>query len=450
MTDTTPQASGSTVEQVAKVGFVTATTIAIADMIGIGVFTSLGFQVLGLQTGFPLLLLWVVGGIVALCGALSYAELAAAFPRSGGEYNFLSRIYHPALGFLAGWVSATVGFAAPVALAAMALGEYGAGVIPGLPKVLTGLAVVWLVSLVHLRGIEQGSQFQTLSTLLKVGLILVLIVAGFAIGEPQPISFAPAPGDFGQLFGSAFGISLVFVMFSYSGWNAATYIASEVDDPARTLPRALVLGTLAVLVLYVLINAAFLYATPIAKLAGQIQVGLVAGQAIFGESGGRIVSALICVGLVSSISAMMWIGPRVTMVMGEDFQLLKMFSRKSARGVPSAAIWLQLAVVHVLMLTQSFEAILDFIQVALLFCSFLVVAGVIVLRVTRPDMERPYRTWGYPVTPIVFLAVTAFMMYYLFAERPGHALAGFGWMLIGLALYAITARQPLNRPAMER
>lgn len=434
----------------AKVSLVTAIAIAVADMIGIGVFTSLGFQVMGLQTGFPLLLLWVVGGIVALCGALSYAELAAAYPRSGGEYNFLSRIYHPALGFLAGWVSATVGFAAPVALASMALGSYAAGVIPGLPPLATGLAVVWLVSLVHLRGIEQGSTFQTLSTVLKIGLILVLIVAGFAIGEPQPISFLPAAGDLNHIMGAAFGISLVFVMFSYSGWNAATYITSEVEDPARTVPRALFAGTLIVLVLYVLLNAVFLYSTPIPALAGQLEVGLVAGRAIFGDAGGRLVAALICIGLVSSISAMMWIGPRVTMVMGEDFPLLRAFSRKSARGVPATAIMLQVAIVHVLVLTQSFEAILDFIQVSLLFCSFLVVAGVIVLRFTRPDLERPYKTWGYPLTPLIFLGVTGFMMYYLFTERPGHALAGFGWMLLGLVLYAVSARQTFSRAAMER
>jgi len=448
--DPQPERAAQGVPTAAKVSLFTATTIAVADMIGIGVFTSLGFQVLGLNTGFPLLLLWVIGGIVALCGALSYAELAAAFPRSGGEYNFLTRIYHPALGFLAGWVSATVGFAAPVALAAVALGSYANGVVPGLPPLVTGLAVVWLVTIVHLRGIEQGSLFQTLSTLVKVGLILAFIVVGFTLGEPQPISFAPASGDLSQIFGAAFGISLVFVMFSYSGWNAATYIASEVDDPARTLPKALMFGTLIVLVLYVLLNAVFLYTTPIAKLAGQLEVGLVAGQAIFGEQGGKLAAALICIGLVSSISAMMWIGPRVTMVMGEDFPLLRLFSRKSASGVPHTAILFQCAMVHVLVLTQSFEAILDFIQVSLLACSFMVVAGVIVLRFTQPDLPRPYRTWGYPLTPAIFLAVTAFMMYYLFAERPGHALAGFGWMLLGLALYAVSARQTLSRATAER
>ena len=182
------------------------------------------------------MVLWLVGGIMALCGALSYAELAAAFPRSGGEYNFLSRIYHQAVGFMAGWVSATVGFAAPVALAAMAFGQYLTGVIPGSPPLLMALLVVWLVTAVQLAGIQQAAAFQNISTLLKVALILLFIVAGFAVGEPQAVSFAPSAADWGYITSAPFFISLFYVMYSYAGWNAATYIASEIRDPRRDLP----------------------------------------------------------------------------------------------------------------------------------------------------------------------------------------------------------------------
>ncbi|HET7155024.1 MAG TPA: amino acid permease, partial [Hyphomicrobiaceae bacterium] len=209
---------------IARVSTVTATAIAVADMIGIGVFTSLGFQVRGIPSAFALLALWIVGGITALCGALSYAELAAALPRSGGEYNFLSRIYHPAVGFLAGWVSATVGFAAPIAVAAMAFGTYFEGVFPGSPPLLLGLALAWIVSLVHLSGVRQSSMFQNVSTAIKVVLIAAFIIAGFAFGSPQPISFVPSAQDLTYIFSAPFAISLVFVMYSYSGWNAATYI----------------------------------------------------------------------------------------------------------------------------------------------------------------------------------------------------------------------------------
>src|SRR5215467_13253499 len=194
-TPSNPASPDKRAAQFARVSTVTATAIAIADMIGIGVFTSLGFQVREIPTGFSLLMLWVVGGLTALCGAVSYAELATALPRSGGEYNFLSRIYHPALGFLAGWVSATVGFAAPTALAAMAFGEYFKAIIPGIPPVVLGLAVCWGVALVHLRGIRESSTFQDAWTILKVVLIIGFLITGFLFGTAQPISFVPRTSD---------------------------------------------------------------------------------------------------------------------------------------------------------------------------------------------------------------------------------------------------------------
>src|SRR5271157_5024232 len=167
-----------------KVSALTATALAVADMIGTGVFTSLGFQVRDIPSPFSLAMLWIVGGLVALCGALSYSELAAAFPRSGGEYNYLSRAFRPAIGFMAGWISATVGFAAPVALAAMAFGQYFAGVAPGAP--VLGIGITWLVSVVHLFGVHSGSALQNISTLIKLGLIVTLILAGLLIANPQP------------------------------------------------------------------------------------------------------------------------------------------------------------------------------------------------------------------------------------------------------------------------
>jgi APA family basic amino acid/polyamine antiporter len=445
---TRPSSSAATATT-PTVTLLTATALAVADMVGIGVFTSLGFQVLGLPSGFSLVALWVVGGVMALCGALSYAELATALPRSGGEYNFLSRIYRPAIGFLAGWVSATVGFAAPTALAAMAFGSYFAGVLPGAPPMALALALVWLVSLVHLAGIHHASTFQNVTTILKVALILVFIVAGFAVGNRTPLSFAPSAADLGYIVSAPFAISLVYVMYSYSGWNAVTYIAGEVADPRRNLPLSVLLAVLIVTALYVALNVVFLYTTPIDKLAGQLNVAQVAGQHIFGDTGGRIVAALICIGLVSSVSAMMWIGPRVTMAMGEDLALLSVFARKTAGGVPAVAVLLQMAVATLLLLTQSFESVLEFIQFSLTFCSFLAVLGVIVLRFTQPGLPRPYRVWAYPLTPVVFLAISLFMMIYMVRERPVQSLAGFALMLAGLAVYALSHKQPPSPVAME-
>lgn len=436
-------------EHVAKVSAVTATAIAVADMIGVGVFTSLGFQVAGIPSAFSLVMLWVVGGVTALCGALAYAELAAALPRSGGEYNFLSRIYHPAVGFLAGWISATVGFAAPIAVAAMAFGTYFMGAVPGLldgvvspavASLMLAVALAWAVSLVHLTGLKQSSLLQNVSTAIKVVLIVAFIVAGFAFGTPQPISFAPSAQDLVYIAGAPFAISLVFVMYSYSGWNAATYIINEVRDPERTLPRSLLVATLVVLALYVALNAVFLYTTPMSKMAGQINVAQIAGAEIFGEAGGRLVAALICIGLVSAVSAMVWIGPRVTQVIGEDLPGLRFFARRTKAGVPATAILFQLAVVTLLLFTQSFEAVIEYIQFSLTVCTFLAVLGVIVLRWTQPELERPYRVWGYPLTPVLFLFVTGFMMYYLLTQRPVQSLASVLTMLAGLAVFAVSRR----------
>ncbi len=419
----------------ASVSWVTATAIVVADMVGVGVFTSLGFQVTDITSGFSLLLLWIVGGVVAACGAFCYAELAAMLPRSSGEYNFLRSIYHPAFGFVAGWLSATVGFAAPIALAAMAFGVYFKSIAPSAPPLLLGFGITWLAALVHLCGVKFGSAYHNAWTALKLVLIIVFIVTGFAYGNAQPISFAPSVADFATIGGAPFAISLVFVMYSYSGWNAATYIVGELHDPGRNLPRALFVGTAVVIVLYVSLNAVFLLTTPMQELAGQLDVAIVAGRHVFGGLGGRIVGALISLGLVSSISAMTWIGPRVTMTMGEDMPLLRLFSRKSKQGVPAVAIIFQLLVSNLLLLTQSFEAVLDFIQFSLTFCSFFAVLGVIKMRITHPKLTRPYRAWGYPVTPLIFLSVTAFMMYYLVVNRPLQSLAGFAMMSAGLVIY---------------
>lgn len=433
----------------AGVPWFTATAIVVADMVGVGVFTSLGFQVIDIKSGFSLLLLWIVGGIVAICGAFCYAELAAMFPRSSGEYNFLRQLYHPAFGFVAGWLSATVGFAAPIALAAMAFSKYLTSslpsLVPSLPAhllgysvdwlLLIGLAITWLAAIVHLGGVRFGGVYHNVWTALKLVLIVVFIIAGFAFGDTQPVSFAPSVADLGYIGAAPFAISLVFVMYSYSGWNAATYIVGELRDPTRDLPRALFVGTAIVVVLYVCLNAVFIATAPMSELAGQIDVAIIAGKHVFGEFGGHFVGAVICLGLISSISAMTWIGPRVTMTMGEDMPMLRLFSLKSKRGVPAVAIVFQLLVSNLLLLTRSFEAVLDFIQFSLAFCSFFAVLGVIKMRITHPRLPRPYRTWGYPVTPLVFLSVTLFMMYYLVVNRPLQSLAGFAMMSAGLLIY---------------
>jgi len=423
------------------IGFFTACGIVIANIIGTGVFTSLGFQLPGIQSGFALLMLWIVGGIVALCGALCYGELSAALPRSGGEYNFLSRIYHPALGFMAGFVSATVGFAAPIALAAMAFGTYLHGVFNAGSPMFFSIAAVWIVALFHLTSLRVGSLFQNLWTIVKVLLILALIVAGFLVDPKQAVTFLPQPGDTTSIFSAPFAVALVFVMYSYSGWNAASYITSEVKRPEKNVPLSLFWGTLLVIGIYTALNAAFLLAAPREEMSGQLEVALIAGKHIFGGDGGRIVGGIICLGLVSAISSMTWLGPRVTMSIGEDHWLLRLLGRKNQYGIPVNAIVLQLLVVNLLLLTRSFDGVVKYIQFSLLFCSLLTVIGVIVLRWRQPEIARPYRVWAYPLPPLIFAIITVWMMIYLLQSNPFESLSGVVTMLAGFVLYYFAGKR---------
>lgn len=410
-------------------------------MVGTGIFTSLGYQVTDLPSGFSIVVLWAVGGLCAFCGALAYGELASALPKSGGEYQFLSRAFHPCVGFIAGWLSATVGFAAPIALAAMALGKYLSGVTSIVSPVTASLAVVIAVTLIHSSGIHVGARFQNIATWLKVLLILVFIGAGLLVTDAQPVSFLPEAGDLKLITSPPFAISLVFVMYSYAGWNAATYIVGEIRDPQRNVPLAIGIGTFFVSLLYITLNAVFLHVAPMKELAGQVDVAHVAANYIFGNEGGRIMSGLICLGLVSSISAMTWVGPRVTMALGQDVRILAPFAAVTSGGVPWAALLAQLTIVIVLILTATFEKVLSYVQFSIQLCSCLTVIGLIVLRRAEPNLPRPVRCWGYPFTPLIFIAISVWMMTYQMLQQPHESLAGLGTILIGALLYWISPKK---------
>jgi APA family basic amino acid/polyamine antiporter len=425
------------------VSLLTATCIVIANMIGTGVFTSLGFQVTDIKSGFALLFLWFIGGIFALCGALVYGELGAAMPRSGGEYNFLSQIYHPVIGFLSGWVSVTVGFAAPIAAAAMALGIYTHSVFPGLPSLIISLVVVIGVSLIHAQNLELGSRFQQVFTLLKLLLIVVFIICGFVLATPQTLSFWPTSQDLPVILSSPFAISLVYVTYSYSGWNAAVYLASEVKNPEKNVPRSLLIGTLVVMFFYLLLNFIFLYSTPITQLSGQLEVGYISATQIFGTPGAKLMGLLIALGLISSISSMVWAGPRVTQAIGEDIPLFSCLAKHNHHGIPLYAILMQLSIVIVLVITASFEEVITYLGFTLTLSSWITVFGLFVHRWRYPDAPRPYKTWGYPITPIVFLAIGLWILAFIFMGKPLESLAGLETILLGLPLYFWASKRRL-------
>jgi len=410
-------------------------------MIGTGVFTSLGFQLVDLRSGFVLLMLWVVGGVTAVCGALTYAELGAALPRSGGEYNFLSRAYHPAAGFISGWISASIGFAAPTALAAITFGTYLASVFPALspPWLAAGLVVV--LALVHATNHRNSSAFQRVFTTIKVGLIVAFCLAALVlIRDPQTVDIVPTPANARGLWSGAFAVSLIYVSYAYTGWNAATYLTSELEQPQKTLPLILGGGTLLVTVLYVGLNWAFLHAAPAEAMVGKLEVGYIAAQYIFGPRGADIMGVTLALLLVSTVSAMTMAGPRVLQVIGQDYRTFRVLSRTNAHGIPTTAIFTQAALSLVFVATASFEAILVFSGFTLGLNTLLAVMGVFVLRWREPDLPRPYRTWGYPVTPLVFLGLTAWTLAYLLIDRPVEAGLGLGIVVVGAVLYVVTKR----------
>lgn len=429
----------------------TVAAVVIANMVGTGVFTSLGFQLLDIRSGFVLLMLWAAGGVAAVCGAMSYAELGAALPRSGGEYHFLTRIYHPAAGFVSGWVSATIGFAAPSALAAITFAAYATSILPGetaqwLQKLIAVVLVI-ILTFIHSGRRKNSGGMQVVFTVLKVAVIVAFCIAALLVTDSsQPVQFLPTAGDGVLLTSGAFAVSLIYVSYAYTGWNSATYLSSELENPQRSLPWILMLGTGVVMALYLALNYVFLKVAPVDAMVGQVEVGYIAAQFAFGETGARFTGITLALLLVSTVSAMTVAGPRVLQVIGEDFAGLRFLARTNADGIPSTAIYMQSLLTIAFVVSSTFESILVFAGFTLALNSFATVLGVFVLRVREPMLPRPFRTFAFPLPPLVYLALTGWTLIFVLSSRPTEGLFGLGLIGSGLLLYAASARSGRQRP----
>ncbi len=424
------------------IGATTAVLLVVGSMVGTGIFTTTGLLVRDLGSPLAVLAAWAVGGLLALCGAVSYAELVAALPRNGGEYQLLGRIYHPVLGFAAGLISLVVGFSAPLAASALAFGHYLSTVFPGVRPSVAGVLVVTAVALVHASNVRLGGSLQSVVTSIQLVLMSGLIVAGVALGDP---SRALAGGDrtpLAALASPSFAVGLIFVSFAYSGWNGACYLAGEVRNASRTVPLALVVGTSLVVALYLALNTVFLAAAPAAELSGVVEIGHVAAVKLLGPGAARLVSALVAVVLASSVSAMLMAGPRVYEAVGLDYPKLRLLAYRTRRGGPAPAVALQAVLAVVMIVTSSFGALLTYIGFTLSLVAGLTVLGVIVLRRREPALSRPYRTWGYPATPAFFIVLSLWMAAHALIERPAASWAGLATVAIALALYAALGRPP--------
>jgi APA family basic amino acid/polyamine antiporter len=407
-------------------------------MVGTGVFTTTGLLVAEIGSTGSVLLAWLLGGVVALFGALAYGELVACISRNGGEYRLLTEIYHPAVGFVAGWVSLVVGFSAPIAASALAFGTYLHALVPRLAPTAAGAVLIAALSVMHGARVTAGAFVQNGFAAAKVILIVVFVAGAAWILPGRPHWQLSTPGR--EILSPTFAVGLIFVSFAYSGWNGAAYLAGEIRRPSRNLPLALGLGTATVTLLYLGLNTVFLTGTAPDRLAGTVEVGHVAAVSIFGEGAGRILSSLIALALVSSVSAMIMVGPRVYEAMGEDYRALGFLRLRGARGGPAASIALQTAIALGMLLTMSFGTLLMYIGFTLSASAALTVAGVFVHRRRHPDAERPYKTWGYPVTPAVFVCFACFIIAHSISERPAEALMGGATIAVGLVLYVLIKR----------
>ena len=432
-----------------KIGLFSLTNIVIANMIGAGIFTTSGLLMGDLQNPLLMILLWIVGGVIALCGALSYGELGAAMPYAGGEYNFLSKLFHPMYGFLSGWVSFIVGFSAPIAASAIGFSEYLLHAFPQITvstnfseesiRKFMSILVIVLFSMIHLRGIVLGAIVQNYLTILKVGLVIGLIFIGFLFGNGDFSHFEqgnPIAVDFGNL--KTVGLSLMWIMFAYSGWNASTYIGSEIKNPGKNLSLSLLVGTGIVMLLYFLTNMLFIYAVPPADMEGVIAIGGLAVNNLFNSSANTLISILISFALFSSLSAFIIIGPRVYYAMAKDGYFFKFLAEiHPVFKVPFKAILIQALISIVMVLSGAFDQILTYMGFSLGIFPILAVIGVFRLRISgQTVLKLP----GYPWVQLLYILVSLFILILAYFERPVESSIALLTVLIGIPFYFIFKR----------
>ena len=414
-----------------------ASVTVVAHMIGTGIFTTTGMMAEMGATSGDILMGWLIGGVIALCGALCYGEVGANLPHSGGEYYYLSRLLHPAVGFMSGTVSLVVGFAAPIAANSILLNSYFATVVPRWSVPNMSVLTILVLALLHGLNLHLGSRFQTAITVIKV-LLIFLFIAGVLAWAPaaSPDLFDVQPQF---MLSSHFAVVLVFVAFAYAGWNAAAYIGTELKEPERTLPRSLLLGTTLVTLLYLLLNLSYLLVASTTELSGVDAVGTLVATKLWGKSVADIVAMLITLTLLCPISAMLMVGPRIVEAMARDGFLPPGLSRLNARHVPSRAVAIQAGLAAIIALSTRLEDLLYYIGFTLNIFAALTVLSLFRLR--RQKLAHVKVCVGYPVTPIVFLIFTVWMTIWSIQTEPKGALAGVATLAVGFVLYLVRARQ---------
>ena len=421
-----------------KIGWLTACFLVIANMVGTGVFTSLGFQLAAVQNTWSIILLWVLGGILALIGAFSMAELGTHYPdEKGGDYVFISRGLHPFLGYLSAWVSLVGGFAAPVAIAGKAMESYllpFGQAWPGLDNTrwLT-VTLILVIGLIHSFSLRHSSLFQNVTTLAKIGFVVLLLAIGFYVSPSITNAFRFDTSYQSEILTTPFAVSLLYVTYAYTGWNAAAYIVSEIRNPGKNLPRALLLGTLVVTILYVCLQIVFLKLTSVSSLTGQANVAEIAFGGYFGASAGRWVSAGIALQLVATMSSYVWVGARVTSRMARDFPLWHYFQHENKHQIPVRTIWLQTGITLLLLFSGTLEQVLLCTSFVLQLMGTLAVASLLRTKRLPTDFHSPLRPW----LQWAYIVFSLFVLAFIITDKPTESLVGLGIVLVGGLTYWI-------------
>jgi APA family basic amino acid/polyamine antiporter len=458
LTDEVAPAEVGSAKMPAEFGLATATFVIVASMVGVGVLTASGFTVYAVGSNQLMLLLWVVGGVIAVCGALTLCELSAALPRTGGDYVYLHEAYGPLAAFLSGWVSFLIGFSAPSASAAFGAAKFL--LVPlhlddtiALP-VQRGVATlaILIFATIHTLSRRQTARIQGWITALKLALLGLFVIAGLAVGWPRYANLNDRP-PMTEDTAVAMMFSLVYISYAYIGWNASSYLAGEIRDPQRQLPRAILMGTAGVVVLYLGLNVVYALALSAGDIRAIVEdpnnhlsfkaeavapIAQLAARRLFGLRWSDPLSVAIGLMLLSSLSAYVLTGPRVVYAMAEAGQFPAFAGRLTRRaGTPLVATVLQVVCTLALLWTGSFDSLVVYASVGLAIFSMLAIAAVYVLRVKRPDLHRPFRTPGYPVTPAVFLVLTTVLTLATFKQRARVSTYALLSILAGIPIYYI-------------
>lgn len=424
-----------------KIGWKTATALVVSNMIGTGVFTSLGYQIADLKNTYSILLLWLIGGFLALIGAFIYSELASKFKESGGDYIYLSRTYHPVLGYLSSWVSLFVGFSAPISLASLAMIKYLNVYGLNLGKEFA-IGIILIVAIFQSYSLNLSSKFQNIFTILKVVFILLLIGLG--------LYFVPTIESNAILLDStwqkeiilpAFATSLVYVTFAYTGWNSASYIVGEIEKPKINLPKALFIGVIFVTISYILLNFVFLKHASSDSLALQEDVANIAFVNVLGPNGVKWVSLFIALQLIATISGYLWIGSRLTQATAKENKLWSFMAPSNKNGIPLRAIWVHTAISIGLIFTGDFEVIFTYTSFVLQILATLAISTAFFI---KQDELKIIKSKFFYVLPAIFLAFSLYICYFVLMQKTKESLIGLGIILVGVIIYYFDKRVSKN------